>query len=184
MLDTNALSLVTRAMDFAARAHCQHRRKGKAAEPYINHLTEVADLVGEATDFADPIVIAAGLLHDTLEDCPHINAEMLTQNFGPEVTEIVIECTDDMSLSRLERKAAQIAHVSHLSPQAKLVKLADKISNLRAIHRTPPTGWSRERKTEYLEFGQAIYAETRGLAESLDVHFNAISQELSECLSC
>ncbi|GAB5390321.1 MAG: HD domain-containing protein [Alphaproteobacteria bacterium] len=175
------LSLVTRALDFAARAHRDHRRKGKAAEPYVNHLTEVAALAGEASGWQDPVVIAAALLHDTNEDCD-VTYDDLKAEFGQQVADVVQECTDPPGLQRKQAKAHQLKIIHGLSARAKLVKLADKTSNLRAIDRTPPTNWSRERKIEYVEFGRAIFAATKGAAPSLDRAFRQVSDDLGRKL--
>lgn len=177
----NGHKLITRAMDFAARAHADQRRKGAKGEPYVNHLTEVADLVGEATDYKDAVLIAAALLHDVIEDFDVTHAELVTE-FGAEVADVVRECSDDTSLPRLERKRLQVQHIPHLSTRAKLVKLADKTSNLRAIDRTPPEGWSRDRKAEYVNFGRQIAAGAKGIAPKLDARFREISEKLGRDL--
>ena len=64
---TNAVLNLTKALDFAARKHIDHRRKGVREEPYINHLAEVARLLADATDGDDLDLVLAGLLHDTIE---------------------------------------------------------------------------------------------------------------------
>ena len=62
------IKLLARAWHVATERHVDHRRKGERAEPYVNHLAEVADLVAEATDGSDPNLVAAAVLHDTIED--------------------------------------------------------------------------------------------------------------------
>src|ERR1700704_5039510 len=96
-----------RAAYYAARQHIAQRRKGETAEPYINHLTEVAALLAEATGGEDVVLLAGGLLHDTLEDTD-TTYEDLVQRFGPEVAQLVAEVTDDKSLRKEERKRLQI----------------------------------------------------------------------------
>ena len=61
---------LSRAFRFAAERHVHQRRKGDAAEPYLNHLAEVADLVAEATGGGDVDLIVAALLHDVIEGGP------------------------------------------------------------------------------------------------------------------
>ena len=96
-LMTHELVQLARAADYAARQHIAQRRKGEAAEPYINHLTEVAALLAEATGGEDVVLLMGGLLHDTLEDTD-ATYEDLVQRFGPEVAALVAEVTDDKSL--------------------------------------------------------------------------------------
>ena len=107
---------VTRAMDFAARRHSTQRRKGLKAEPYINHLTEVALLLAEATDGADPALVMAGLLHDTLEDTVTTRAE-LVEAFGDDVASLVAAVTDDKELLRDQRKRRQVESAPGKSPR-------------------------------------------------------------------
>lgn len=91
--------LVARAADFAARRHTEQRRKGTAREPYVNHLIEVATLLAEVTRGADPLLVAGGYLHDTLEDTS-ATYEDLEIHFGPAVAALVAEVTDDKACRR------------------------------------------------------------------------------------
>src|SRR5882757_11163213 len=115
------LVLLTRAADYAACQHIAQRRKGETAEPYINHLTEVAALLAEATNGEDVVLLLGGLLHDTLEDTA-TSYEDLVQRFGPEVAALVAEVTDDKSLRKEERKRLQIEKTAAKSQRAKLLK--------------------------------------------------------------
>ena len=99
--------VVLRAADMAARWHVDQRRKGVAKEPYINHLLEVASLVTEATDGADPNVVIAALLHDAVED-RGITSKIIVKEFGKAVAGYVLEVTDDKTLPKDERKRRQI----------------------------------------------------------------------------
>ena len=85
------------ALDFAARKHRDQRRKGAAAEPYINHLAEVALLVAEATRGRDRLAVLGALLHDTIEDTTTTTKELETK-FGAKVAALVAEVTDDKRL--------------------------------------------------------------------------------------
>ena len=127
----NELVSVMRAADAAARWHVNQRRKGAAKEPYINHILEVASLVTQATGGSDPDVVIAALLHDAIEDVD-VTSEMIASQFGQHVADIVTEVTDDKSLPKAERKRKQVENALKKSPEAKLIKLADKTSNLRA----------------------------------------------------
>jgi (p)ppGpp synthase/HD superfamily hydrolase len=168
----NGLVLVSRAADFAARAHVDQHRKGIAKEPYVNHLAEVADLLAQATGGADPALIAAGWLHDTLEDTP-LTVEELTERFGAEVTSIVREVTDDKSLPSPERKRLQIEKMATTSHRAQLLKFADKTSNIRALITTPPAGWSFERLLAYVDWGVAVIGRATAKNPFLEDQFHA-----------
>jgi (p)ppGpp synthase/HD superfamily hydrolase len=122
---------LTKALAFAAEAHRNHRRKGASQEPYINHLIEVVDLVASVED-GDLDVLIAALLHDVLEDT-RTGYDELAAEFGERVARIVQENSDDMTLPKLERQCARLACIRKKSREARLVKFADIISNLRAI---------------------------------------------------
>jgi len=163
---------IARAYDFAARKHAAQRRKGINAEPYVNHLTEVADLLAEATSGADADLVIAGILHDTLEDTD-TEREHLVQHFGETVAALVAEVTDNKALPKAERKRLQIEHAAHASDRAKMIKLADKTSNLRSLASSPPADWAYERIIEYLDWAHAVVAGCRGINRELEAHFDA-----------
>src|SRR4029453_12189305 len=128
------LLLVSEAADFAARRHTGQPSKGRGNEPYVNHLAEVANLLSVATGGTDAELVAAGWLHDTIEDTATTREE-LAQKFGERVADLVAEVTDDMRLPKSERRRLQIVESPGKSSSAKLIKIADKISNIRArIH--------------------------------------------------
>lgn len=161
-----------RALDFAARRHAAQRRKGAAAEPYINHLTEVARLVAEATDGDDWRLVVAALLHDTIEDTGATREE-LEQKFGTEVADLVAEVTDDKKLRKEIRKLIQAETAPHKSRRAQIIKIADKISNLRSITLSPPLDWGAKRKLEYFEWAKKVVDGCRGANERLEAQFTA-----------
>lgn len=170
------LVLVTRACDFAALRHVQQRRKGVAGEPYLNHLAEVAALLADATGGADAILVAGGFLHDTLEDTPTTYDE-LEELFGPEIAHLVGEVTDDKSLPKAERKRRQISTTPSKSMRAKLIKIADKTSNVRAMASSPPAGWEISRIAEYVVWAEQVVAGCRGLNATLEQAFDgAVAQ--------
>jgi (p)ppGpp synthase/HD superfamily hydrolase len=158
---------VLKAADAAARWHVHQRRKGPSQEPYINHLLEVATLVAEATGGSDPNLVIAALLHDAIEDC-EVPREMIAATFGEEVAAIVAEVTDDKSLPKEVRKRKQVETAAGKSVQAKLLKLADKTSNLRAIAASPPADWSVKRRKEYVDWALAVAAGLRGVSPELE----------------
>jgi (p)ppGpp synthase/HD superfamily hydrolase len=150
-----AVQHVLCAARFAAERHSKQRRKGAAAEPYINHLIEVAQLVSEALLEPDADLVIAALLHDTIEDAG-VTAEELTERFGYDVAALVAEVTDDKSLPKEERKRLQIESAPKKSVRAQTIKLADKISNLRAILSSPPVDWTERRKAEYFDWARQV----------------------------
>ena len=119
----------------------------------------------------DLAVLSAAVLHDTLEDTETTPAE-LEERFGPEVRALVEEMTDDKSLPKLERKRLQVEHAPGVSDKAKLIKLADKIANVRDVCTTPPSDWNLERRREYLEWTQAVLAGCRGVNPGLETCYD------------
>lgn len=147
--------LVLKAALFAAQKHSQQRRKDADASPYINHPLTVAYLISEIGGVTDPEQLAAALLHDTLEDT-ETSPEELEAEFGPRVRRIVEEVTDDKRLPKAERKRQQIAHAPTISKEAALIKLGDKIANIRDIADSPPLNWTLERRLAYLTWAEAV----------------------------
>ncbi len=161
------------AAAFAARKHTGQKRKGKDEEPYINHPLEVANLLISVGGVDDIDVLTAGLLHDTVEDTDTTKQE-LESKFGSRTADIVIEVTDDKSLPKSERKRLQVEHAPHLSAEAKLVKLADKISNITDVTNNPPAGWPIERRREYVDWGERVVEGLRGANPALEQMFDEV----------
>ncbi len=149
------LITILKAAKFAAEKHRKQLRKGAESTPYINHPLEVARMLAEDGKVKDASIIAAALLHDTIEDT-ETTAEELLHHFGQEITSMVLEVTDDKSLEKSERKRLQIEHASHKSPGAALIKLADKISNVRDVGSSPPSHWDIQRRVDYLNWASAV----------------------------
>ncbi|MEI8395481.1 MAG: HD domain-containing protein [Rhodospirillaceae bacterium] len=167
----NAIVAFSRAVDFAARKHADQRRKGATAEPYINHPIEVARMLAEATDGNDLDLVIAGLLHDILEDTATGRPE-LEALFGRVVAELVAEVSDDKSLPQAQRKQLQILHTPQKSVRAKLIKIADKTSNIRGIVTGPPVDWTLERKHDYFTWSLAVIVGCRGINSRLESLFD------------
>jgi guanosine-3',5'-bis(diphosphate) 3'-pyrophosphohydrolase len=165
-----SVALILRAATFAAERHRDQRRKGTDAAPYINHPLALANLLATC-GVDDPAVLAAALLHDTVEDT-ETTPEELAEAFGGEVAAIVVEVTDDKTLPKAERKRMQIGHAAHLSDQAKLVKLADKVCNLHDLSHSPPD-WPLDRKREYFDWAPAVVDQLRGTHARLEAMFAA-----------
>ena len=146
--------LISRAERFARVCHGGQFRKGKAKEPYVNHLEEVAKLTERWGGGEN--AIAAAWLHDTVEDCPPTSFADLASLFGDEIAGIVAELTDDKSQPKAERKRRQVENATKKSNDASLVKLADKTSNVGAIGKSPPADWSLERRLAYLNWANEV----------------------------
>ena len=162
---------VVRAFDFAAKKHVDQRRKGATAEPYINHPAEVARLVIEATGGSDLVVVLGAILHDTIEDT-QTTREEIAGLFGPEVAALVAEVTDDKSLDKVVRKQLQVDHAPHKSTRAKIIKIADKTSNLLALATSPPPTWDHARRQQYYEWAAKVVAGCRGVNAQLEAGFD------------
>jgi guanosine-3',5'-bis(diphosphate) 3'-pyrophosphohydrolase len=165
------IRLISEAAEVAARRHKSMVRKGRGSEPYANHLAEVANLLAIATDGADAELVAAGWLHDTLEDTD-TTAKELSLRFSDRVASLVIECTDDMSLPKAERRRRQVVDAPKKSADAKLIKIADKISNIEARIRSNPTTEERADLIEYTDWAEQVVAGCRGGNSYLDTKFD------------
>ncbi len=165
------IRLVSEAAELAARRHTGMARKGRGNEPYINHLAEVANLLATATDGADADLVAAGWLHDTIEDT-ETSREELAQKFGIRVAALVVEVTDDMTLPKSERRRNQIVDAPKKSPGAKLIKIADKISNIRARIVPQPNQDQREDLIDYVAWAEKVVEGCRGGNAVLDRIFD------------
>lgn len=162
---------VLKAADAAARWHAHQKRKGAAQEPYVNHLLEVASLVADATDGRDPNLVIAALLHDAIED-QEVPREIIAEVFGEDVAALVEEVTDNKSLEKHERKRLQVEHASKKSAHAKIIKLADKTSNLRAVSASPSPDWSVKRRLEYVAWAREVVSGLRGVNDRLEAEFD------------
>ncbi|NWZ36889.1 MESH1 pyrophosphohydrolase, partial [Pycnonotus jocosus] len=138
------------AVDFAARKHKDQRRKDPEGTPYINH----------------PIVEDTDTTFSEIEEC-----------FGAEVRRVVEEVTDDKTLPKMERKRLQIEHAPVCSRRAKLVKLADKLYNLRDLNRCTPQGWSAERVQEYFRWAARVVSGLRGTSAALEGALQRLFEE-------
>ena len=153
--DLHSVHRVLEAAHFAADKHARQKRKGVGGEPYINHLIEVAELVAASLSEPDDDLVIAALLHDTIEDTATTREELI-RRFGPDVADLVAEVTDDKALPKQERKRLQVENAPKKSKRAQVIKLADKISNLRSILYSPPADWNYERKKEYFAWAQRV----------------------------
>lgn len=165
------IRLVSEAAELAARRHNGMARKGRGNEPYINHLADVANLLATATDGADAELVAAGWLHDSIEDTDTTREE-LAQRFSERVAALVAECTDDRSLPKAERRRRQVMDAPKKSVGAKLIKIADKISNTAARIQTDLSAEERDELVDYVEWATQVVAGCRGGNAWLDEKFD------------
>ena len=173
---------VLRAADAAARWHVHQRRKGSAQEPYINHLLEVASLVAEATHGKDPDLVIAALLHDAIED-QEVPCELIEREFGKRVAEVVSQITDDKTLPKENRKEIQVKTAGKKTDDAKIIKLADKTSNLRAITFSPAPNWSVKRRLEYIGWARDVVKGLRGVSPWLEQQFDNAAAEAESSIA-
>ncbi|XP_050772543.1 guanosine-3',5'-bis(diphosphate) 3'-pyrophosphohydrolase MESH1-like [Gopherus flavomarginatus] len=164
------------AADFAARKHKRQRRRDPEGTPYINHPIGVARILSQEAGVMDIAVLQAALLHDTVEDTDTTFSEMEEQ-FGEEVRRIVEEVTDDKMLPKMERKRLQIERAPHGSQGAKLVKLADKLYNLRDLNRCTPAGWSEQRVQEYFLWASQVVKGLRETSPALEEKLQQLFRE-------
>jgi GTP diphosphokinase / guanosine-3',5'-bis(diphosphate) 3'-diphosphatase len=164
--------VLVRALAFAAKKHRDQGRKDAEASPYINHPIGLARILADEGGVTDTAILCAALLHDTLEDT-ETSASELVAEFGPVVAGVVAEVTDDKSLPKADRKRLQVEHAATISRRAKLVKLADKIDNLRDMATSPPAEWPLERRQEYFDWAKAVIDQLRGVHARLEAVFDA-----------
>ena len=168
----NGLVTVLKAADAAARWHVNQRRKGAAQEPYVTHLLEVAMLVAKATAGADPNLI---------ED-QGVTREEIAAQFNDDVADLVVEVTDDKKLPKAERKRLQIKHAPKLTPRAKILKLADKISNLRSLATSPPADWPMQRRIDYVSWTTRVVQGLRGACGLLEQEFDRAAADAARTI--
>jgi len=174
------ISKLSAAYCFSALKHAHQRRKGAGDIPYINHPVDVANLLASTIPDTDYNLLIAAILHDTLEDTKTSNAE-IEELFGKEVLDIVLEVTDDMSLSKAIRKSKQIEKAPFISPKAKLIKIADKACNIRDILRTRMY-WSNRQKVKYILWAVEVAEKCKNINTNLDQEFDEIVEKARSIL--
>lgn len=128
-------NMINKATAFATKAHEGQLRKG-TEKPYIVHPLEVAKIVASITD--DEEIIVAALLHDTIEDCEEVTLEILIEEFGTRVADIVAHESEDKTKSWIERKGHTIDSLREEALEVQMVALGDKLSNMRDIDQDYP----------------------------------------------
>jgi GTP diphosphokinase / guanosine-3',5'-bis(diphosphate) 3'-diphosphatase len=161
----------SRRLEFQSSIAVSTRSNRYVLGPYINHLVEVAMLVADATGGKDTNLVIAALLHDVIEDC-EVPRELIAETFGEDVASLVEEVTDDKSLPKAVRRNKQVKTAPTKSSRAKILKLADKISNLRAIASSAPSDWSVKRRLEYVLWAREVAKGLRGVNQKLEDQFD------------
>ena len=159
------------ALAFSADKHRLQRRKGAAASPYINHPIEVARVLAHEGGVRDINVLIAAVLHDTIEDTA-TTVDEIAGRFGSDIAGLVLEVTDDKALSSADRKRLQVERAGSLSPRARLVRLADKLCNVRDLVNDAPHGWSVERRRDYLDWTERVIHGCRGYNPGLEAAYD------------
>lgn len=167
--------LLLRAVKFSALKHRDQRRKDTQASPYINHPISVAAMLMEVGSVHDVDILVAAILHDTIEDTK-TSPDEIKKLFGKRVLSLVQEVTDDKSLPKTKRKQLQIENAPHKSHGAKLIKLADKISNVYDITHSPPN-WPLKRKAAYLSWSDKVVHGLRGSNKALEALYDKVLKE-------
>jgi guanosine-3',5'-bis(diphosphate) 3'-pyrophosphohydrolase len=172
------LGLILRALEFAAQRHRKQFRKGEERAPFINHPIQVANLLVNEGHENDPVLLAGAILHDVIEDTVESSGEKqalieeISMIFGNDVLSLTLEVTDDKSLRKVERKRLQVENAPHKSDNAKKLKIADKILNIRDIMNDPPVGWHLDRIIEYFDWSEKVVEGLRGVNPVLDKMFD------------
>lgn len=167
------------AVEFSAVKHKGQFRKDAAITPYIIHPIGVARSLWEEGKVRSVNVLVAALLHDTLEDT-ETTADEIEALFGPRVRYTIEELTNDPKLTSQENKQRQIDHAPFLSLNAQLVKLADRLYNIRDLRSLPPSIDREETINRYLQWGQKLLHALRGTNEALETALqNEISNQLA-----
>lgn len=148
------------AINFSAIKHRNQRRKNQEKSPYINHPIEVTAFLTNA-GITDVNILMAAVLHDTIEDTG-TSYEEISLQFGSDVAETVMECSDDKSLDKVQRKKLQIEHAESISTAARLVKMSDKLSNMKDLMHNPPTHWSKTEIVGYVVWSYYVVQKLKG----------------------
>lgn len=171
MKDSKVIASFLEALEFAAYRH--RFDKTKNDEPYINHVISVCRLISDTGEINDEEVLAAAALHDTIEKTGTKASEINFQ-FGEKVFQIVMEVTDHNTENETEKFQQQLQRVDTLSKQAKVIKLADKIANVKSLLSFPPEGWDIERRSLYINWADRIIMALKGTNDKLDTYYNEL----------
>ncbi|MGA0345931.1 MAG: HD domain-containing protein [Alphaproteobacteria bacterium] len=172
------LDLIEKARLFAQQKHEGQLCKGASGKPYYEHVASVFQILIETIGYKDSEILAAAYLHDVIEDT-NTTQEILAEQFGEGVAVLVQELSDPPNLDEKERRQSQIDHAPLLSKRAKLIKIADKISNLEELERDPPSNWSISQQLAYAAWGEAVFDGLKGLSDGLDTRFRTTIKKVN-----
>ena len=167
MDDELRVKLFLKGISFAAEKHKLQKRKA-TGESFITHPIGVAEILYDEGFVTNIEVIVAALLHDTVEDTD-ATLDDIEKEFGSNIAKYVEQCSDDKSLSQVERKKLQIVKAPTKCPEAKLIKIADKLHNMRDLKKLPPPTWSDKRVQGYFVWSYKVCENLRGINYHLDV---------------
>lgn len=168
------MELFVRALAFASEAHKGQCRLDANKIPYINHPIDVCLVLSQA-GINDEDILSAGMLHDVIEDCGISHSDLVAE-FGLNVANLVLEVSDDPNLKGDKRKQAQIEKVKLMSDSAKLIKVADKICNLKDLLWNPPIDWDVLQMEKYRDFARAVFDSANVENQFLISLFNSLQE--------
>ncbi|MCB1383103.1 MAG: HD domain-containing protein [Notoacmeibacter sp.] len=171
----HSLDLVSRAANFALMAHADGRRKD-SGEPYANHLAEVAAHCAAARP-EDGELVAAAWLHDVVEETAFTHDDIVAL-FGAPVASLVADVTDPDGLKGKARRERQVTHTLNCGPRVKLLKLADKVSNVEELIGLPANRFDLAGNERYLKWARRVVAVCRGVAPDLEARFDRAAERL------
>jgi guanosine-3',5'-bis(diphosphate) 3'-pyrophosphohydrolase len=169
------------AILYAAECHAdQVRKDGKT--PYINHPLQVMHHLVHLANCDDDELLCAAILHDVIEDTGVRKIE-LEKRYTKRISDLVVELTDDKTLSKTERKLMQIEQAHSLSYDARLIRISDKICNVNDIHTAPPLNWSIAQRLNYITWSLAVVERIRGTNTELENYFDTVVKRAWDSLS-
>lgn len=173
----NEQNSILKALEFASLKHKDQYRKLKGNPPYLTHCIGVSMVLLKEGGITDATLIKAALLHDVLEK-DFSSKEQIKEKFGSAVFDIVNELTLEPMLSQVDKKTEELRKSAKLSSSAKLIKLADRICNLRDLKNSAPS-WSYERKRGYLLISEAMLKNLKGVHSHLEsVYSDLVNEQL------
>ena len=174
MKESKLINPFLKSLEFAAYRH--RFDKTKNDEPYINHIIDVCRLISEVGEETDDEVLIAAALHDTVEKTA-TKASDINFQFGDNVFQLVMEVTDHSSGNDADKFSQQLQRVGSLSKKARIIKLADKISNVKSLLSFPPAGWDLEKRSLYINWADRIINALQGTNEKLEAYYQELIAE-------
>ena len=163
------IETVYRALAFANEAHKEQPRKGPDGEAYITHPAEVMSVMNAmGLASTDPNLVAAGLLHDVVEDGTGYSLDDIRNAFGDDVAMLVEAHTEDKSGTWEERKTRLIEELKTADKRVKLLVMADAMANLRNMYR------------DKLRYGEELWNRFNAPKERQHWYYSSIVDAMSE----